>query len=72
MSMWSAIVAIVFISCAVPVAKEFARARGRQTSLDPDRYVERIELLALKERVEVLEKIVTDEGFDLKRELSRL
>ena len=72
MSMWTAIVLIVLISVGGGVASNFAKARARQAQrLDGDRAFDG-ELEALKRRVEVLEKIITDPKYDLTRELERL
>ncbi|MEZ5596939.1 MAG: hypothetical protein R3E84_11175 [Pseudomonadales bacterium] len=74
MSMWTAIVLIVALGVGGGVMREFARSRGRRAAeADDDAPAVAVaEFEALRQRVEVLERIVTDEGFDLKRELARL
>ena len=72
MSMWSAIVFIVLICVAGGVASDFARSKRKSREERDLRGFEQADLGALRARVEVLEKIVTEEGFDLRRELDRL
>lgn len=72
MSMWTAIVLIVLIGVAGGVASDFARGKRKSREERELRGFEQADLDALRARVEVLEKIVTDEGFDLRRELDRL
>lgn len=72
MSMWTAIVLIVLIGVAGGVASDFARARKKHREEREPKGIEQADLDALRARIEVLEKIVTDEGFDLRRELDRL
>lgn len=72
MSMWTAIVLIVLIGVAGGVASDFARSRKKNREDRELKGFEQAELDALRARIEVLEKIVTDEGFDLRRELDRL
>ncbi|USD37015.1 MULTISPECIES: hypothetical protein [Ferrimonas] len=71
-----AVVAIV-MGCLVAMIeskhKSQSRAsRGQLEKLQQELQQARKQTLALQERVEVLEKIVTDSGFDLKQEISRL
>ncbi|MBM4204176.1 MAG: hypothetical protein FJ194_08530 [Gammaproteobacteria bacterium] len=72
MSMWSAIVLIVLISIAGGVANNFAKARARGERRNESDALIGSELAALRERVEVLEKIVTDPRNELRRELDAL
>lgn len=72
MSMWTAIVLIVLISVAGGVASNFARARAKMAQRSEGDAVFGGELEALRRRVEVLEKIVTDPRNDLRRELDAL
>jgi phage shock protein C len=72
MSMWTAIVLIVLIGVAGGVASEFVRGKKKNREERELRGFAQADLDALRARVEVLEKIVTDEGFDLRRELDRL
>ncbi len=65
------VVCIVAIGCATAVLKEFFKSRqledkqsvGDETSAQLD---------ALEERIRVLERIVTENKFDLRREIDRL
>jgi hypothetical protein len=70
--MWSAIVLIVLISVAGGVANNFAKARERGARRSESDALVGSELAALRERIEVLEKIVTDPRNDLRRELDAL
>jgi phage shock protein C len=75
MSMWTAIVMIVLISVAGGVASNFARARSKMAQRDllQNNSGETVaEIEALKRRIEVLEKIVTDQKYDLRREIEQL
>ena len=72
MSMWSAIVLIVLISVGGGVANNFAKARARSERRSESDALIGSELAALRERVEVLEKIVTDPRNELRRELDAL
>lgn len=72
MSMWAAIVWIVLIGVAGGVASDYFRSKRKNREEHEPRGFEQADLDALRARVEVLEKIVTDERFDLKRELDRL
>jgi len=72
MSMWTAIVLIVLIGVAGSVASDFARGKKKNREDRELRRFDEAELDALRARIEVLEKIVTGEGFDLRRELDRL
>ena len=65
------VVLIVLISCSTGVAAKYIRLRQRQLSVRYDDGV-REELEEVKERVEVLEKIVTDKKFRLSDEIADL
>lgn len=70
MSVFTMVVWIVVIGCLTGIVSDYLKTRrieARQGgSMDAQ------ELEALKERVKVLEKIVTDERYDLRRELNQL
>ena len=72
MSNMSFVVLIVLIGCATAVISNYLKARAERdrqgTNLD-----ETLEQLdALEERIKVLERIVTESKFDLKREIDKL
>ncbi len=64
-------VLIVLIACGAGIAGKYVRLRQRQLGARLDDDV-RDELQAVKQRVEVLEKIVTDSKFRLADEISDL
>ncbi len=72
MNIWLAIVVIVAILACADTLKKNANARAKKALGD----AESEELLAridkLEERVRVLERIVTQEGHSLRREISKL
>lgn len=65
------VVLIVLISCSAGVATRYIRFRQRQLSAQDGDDV-REELDEVKQRVEVLEKIVTDRKFRLSDEIDNL
>lgn len=72
MSMWSAIVAIVAIVMVAEIMRIIARTRreGRAGETEMRGLLDRID--ALEERIRVLERIITEERDDLRREIGRL
>lgn len=66
------VIAIVALSIAGSVARDYLRTQRkvRENAGDADE-LDR-ELAALRSRVEVLEEIVTDEGYTLRKELKQL
>ncbi len=69
------VVLIVAISCAAGVLNNYLKNRGggRQAKELEGRLDDRMRQIdALEKRVQVLEKIVTDRNYDLKRELHDL
>jgi hypothetical protein len=71
-SMWGAIVAIVAIVMTAQTMQAFARSRSRNKADDADVQVTQERIDALEERIRVLERIVTEDKRDLRREISRL
>ncbi len=72
MELWTMIVLIVLIGCGTGVLNEHFKTRRKElehSSPDDDVYDE-VEML--RERIEVLEKIVTDERYHLEKEISQL
>lgn len=66
------VIIIVAIGCATAVVTEYLKTRRHSdsSSADVDRTLRQIE--ALEERVRVLERIVTEKNFDLKKEIDSL
>ncbi len=74
-SPFSMVVAIVFIACFFSLATRYVDARSKVSEDDGDRGAsdETLELISrLEHRIQVLERIVTDSGTNLKREIDRL
>lgn len=65
------VIVIVAISCATGIAREYLKTRRQEARNAPAGNVE-ADIEALKQRVAVLEEIVTDERYRLNRELDRL
>ena len=65
------ILCIVAIGCGTAVLNEYFKSRRRA---DQDRHSDQTltQLDALEERIRVLERIVTENKFDLRREIDRL
>ena len=70
-SVFTMVVLIVLISCGAGVANNYLRNQRKQAEAmaHPD---VRADLELLRERVEVLEKIVTDEKYHLAKEINQL
>ncbi|MEL6868935.1 MAG: hypothetical protein AAFO81_03955 [Pseudomonadota bacterium] len=73
-SPFSMVVAIVFIGCVYSVITHWIDSRAKvRADKDTGASDETLELIGrLEHRIEVLERIVTDEGNNLKREIDRL
>ena len=72
MEVFTMVVLIVAVSCAAGVANNYIKMqskREKHAQADEDTLAE---IDALRQRVEVLEQIVTDEKYELKKELSAL
>lgn len=74
MSMWSAIVLIVIAGCALEAyrARYASKAEGEAADRVAELESKLDEMSDLRERVEVLERIVTDDKADLKRQFDYL
>ena len=71
MDVFIMIVLIVLIGCGAGVLTEHFKTKRKELEQSGgDEVFEELEIL--RERVEVLEKIVTDERFHLEREISQL
>lgn len=71
MDVFTMIVIIVAISCGAGVYNNYLKTRKQEAGNAPSEDLV-AQLDALQERVEVLEKIVTDEKYQLHRELNDL
>ena len=70
MDVFTFVIIIVIIGCGTGVLTEYFKHK-RESQADPDGDVYE-ELDRLRERVEILERIVTDEKYQLKKELDQL
>lgn len=66
------VVFIVLIACSTGVANNYLKNKRLENKSREGDLGTSDELNALRERVEVLEKIITDEKYHLSRELDRL
>ncbi|HET6656216.1 MAG TPA: hypothetical protein VFH57_08180 [Gammaproteobacteria bacterium] len=61
--------AVIVVICAARIIRHYLSVRGAQPADDP---AQRAKLDNLEQRIRTLETIVTDKGYDLKREFDRL
>lgn len=71
MDVFTMVVIIVFIACATSVAEKYFKNRAQQRSVQGNDDVQQA-LDDLRGRVEVLEQIVTDENYNLAKEIDSL
>jgi ABC-type Fe3+-citrate transport system substrate-binding protein len=71
MDIFTMVVVIVIVGCVAGVCNKYLDAKKNTQDVEVDE-AGATELDALRERVEVLEKIVTDEKYTLTRELDNL
>ena len=72
MSMWSAIVLIVIAGCALEAYRARNEGKAEEDQLaDLEAKIDKLDT-DLRERIETLERIVTDSKADLKREFEYL
>ena len=72
MNMWFAIFAIVAVVMIAETIQKVARARAQKRSGDEEIEGMAARIDELEERIRVLERIVTEEKHDLRREINRL
>ncbi|HNP34490.1 MAG TPA: hypothetical protein PKK10_01445 [Woeseiaceae bacterium] len=66
------VVCIVAIACGTAVMGNYFKARGAISKSDEDLERTGAQIAALEERIRVLERIVTENKFDLRQEIDRL
>jgi hypothetical protein len=71
MDVFTMVAVIVVVSCTAGVLNNYIQAKKKQRNDEADSSLAE-ELDELRERIEVLEKIVTDEKYHLHRELNEL
>lgn len=63
------VLGIIVVVMAAGIIKHYLRLQGRRPRENPQ---DRARIDALERRVQTLERIVTDKGYDLKREFDSL
>ncbi|MGD8832827.1 MAG: hypothetical protein PVF57_19630 [Pseudomonadales bacterium] len=71
MDVFTFVIIIVVIGCGTGVLTEYFKQKRKTAQFEPDETVYQ-ELDQLRERIEVLEAIVTDEKYHLKKEIDQL
>jgi 16S rRNA A1518/A1519 N6-dimethyltransferase RsmA/KsgA/DIM1 with predicted DNA glycosylase/AP lyase activity len=71
MDVFTFVIIVVVIGCGTGVLTEYFKNKREEGALEGDEEVYQ-ELENLRSRVEVLERIVTDEKYSLKKELDQL
>ena len=72
MNMWIAIVSIVAIVFGADTINKLSRNRARKKGEDDELAAALKQVEALEERIRVLERIVTENKFDLRSEINKL
>ena len=72
MNTFAFVVTIVAIACATSVINQYLRTKRKTAEKGADVDDTLTQLEALEERIRVLERIVTESKFDLKREIDKL
>jgi len=72
MNMWIAIVSIVAIVFGADTINKLSKNRGRKRGEDDELAEALKQVDALEERIRVLERIVTENKFDLRSEINKL
>ncbi len=71
MDVYTMVALIVVVSCGAGVLNNYFKMKGSMSD-EEDQAVAQGELDELRERIEVLEKIVTDDKYQLRNELADL
>lgn len=72
MDLWTMIVLVVALGCGAGVAESYFKTQRSKKSQYASDEAANKEVAELRQRIEVLEKIVTDSKYQLKRELDQL
>lgn len=72
MNMWIAIVCIVAIVFGADTINKFSKNRTKKRDEDDELAAALKQVEALEERIRVLERIVTENKFDLRSEINKL
>lgn len=71
MDVFTFVIIVVLIGCGSGVINNYMKNQRNKNKLTVDEDAQQ-ELAELRERIEILEKIVTDEKYQLQRDLDRL
>lgn len=63
---------IIAIVMASQVAKAYIKQRGKKPEVDPELEETLAKIDVLEERIQVLERIITESKYDLKKEIDNL
>jgi len=63
---------IIAIVMASQVAKAYIRQRGKKPEVDPELEETLAKIDVLEDRIQVLERIITESKYDLKKEIDNL
>ena len=66
------VVCIVAIACTASVIRDYLKTRHRRDESSADANETMAQMEVLEERVRVLERIVTENKFDLRKEIDKL
>ncbi len=66
------VVCIVAIACIASVLREYFKTRARKVESGADADETLAQMEVLEDRIRVLERIVTENKFDLRREIDKL
>lgn len=72
MDLFTFIFLTVLVGCSIPLLKIWLEGRQERVGNNGEAQALRRELAGLRERVEVLEKIVTDKSYDVRRQFEAL
>jgi hypothetical protein len=71
MDVFTFVIIVVIVGCGSGVLMEYLKNKREASTGEVDEGVQQ-DLASLRERIEVLERIVTDEKYHLKKELDQL
>lgn len=72
MDIFTFIFLVVLVGCSIPLLKIWLEGRQQRSVADGEADALRREVAGLRERVEVLERIVTDKAYEVRRQFASL
>jgi hypothetical protein len=72
MDLFTFIFLVVLVGCSIPILKIWLEGRSQRGLGDEESDALRREIAGLRERVQVLEKIVTDRSYEVRRQFAEL